>query len=170
MTRELYRLVREKRTRGRFEQAHEAGELTPLVGREEELKRLSAHWERARRGEGAFVLVQGEAGIGKSRLLRGLRERIPLEEGMHLQVQCLPQFSGSALRPIIDLLLHVLKLDPEGNPQSNLRKFQGRMGAVGLPAEHVRSLAVLLSLPIVEESPHLRLSRSVGRRRRSRRW
>ncbi|HEX8540043.1 MAG TPA: protein kinase, partial [Cystobacter sp.] len=44
---ELYRLVREKRTRGRFERAHEAGGLTPLVGREEELKRLDAHWERA---------------------------------------------------------------------------------------------------------------------------
>jgi class 3 adenylate cyclase/tetratricopeptide (TPR) repeat protein len=155
---ELYRLVREKRIRGRFERAHEEGGLTPLVGREEELKWLSAHWERARRGEGAFVLVQGEAGIGKSRLLRGLRERIPLEEGVRLQVQCLPQFSGSALRPIIDLLLHMLRLDPEGNPRSNLRKFQGRMGAVGLPAEHVRSLAVLLSLPIVEESPHLRLT------------
>ncbi|WNG16187.1 protein kinase [Cystobacter fuscus] len=158
VTRELYRLVREKRTRGRFEQAHEAGALTPLVGREKELKRLTAHWERARRGEGAFVLVQGEAGIGKSRLLRGLWERIDQEEGMRLQVQCLPQFSGSALRPIIELLLHMLKLDPEGNPPSNLRKFQGRMGAVGLPAEHVHSLAVLLSLPIVEESPHLRLS------------
>jgi class 3 adenylate cyclase/tetratricopeptide (TPR) repeat protein len=158
VTSALYRLVREKRTRSRFERAHEMGGLTPLVGREEELRRLSEHWERARRGRGAFVLVQGEAGMGKSRLLQGLRERIPEEEGTRLQVQCLPQFSGSALRPIIELLLHLLKLDPEGNPQSNLRKLQGRMGAVGLPAEHVRSLAALLSLPIVEEAPHLRLT------------
>ena len=158
VTSELFRLVREKRPTNRFERAHERGGLTPLVGRQEELRGLLAHWKRAQEGQGAFVLVQGEAGIGKSRLLQEVRERISLEEGLRLHVQCWAQFSGSALRPIIEMLLHMLKLNPEGDPQLNLHKLEGRMGALGLPAEHVRLLAALLSLPVIEEPPHLRLT------------
>jgi serine/threonine protein kinase len=154
----LYRLAGEKRTTSRFEQAHESGGLTPLVGREEELRRLLGYWAQARQGEGAFVLVQGEAGIGKSRLLQEVRERIPLEGCSRLHVQCWAQFSGSALRPIIELLLSMLKLQPEGSPRSHLRKLRGRMGAVGLSTEQVRMLAALLSLPASEPLPHLRFT------------
>ena len=60
---------------GRFEALH--GEhLTPMVGREHELGILLDRWERAVEGDGQVVLLAGEPGIGKSRMLRALRERL----------------------------------------------------------------------------------------------
>src|SRR4051794_32989458 len=62
---------------GRFEaMPGGGGELTPLVGRDHELALLLDRWQRAREGEGQVVLLSGEAGIGKSRLVRALRERL----------------------------------------------------------------------------------------------
>ncbi|MFL5345422.1 MAG: protein kinase domain-containing protein [Hyalangium sp.] len=155
---ELYRLLREKRVVSRFERTHALGPLTPMVGREPELRQLLDCWERAREGQGAFVLLRGEAGIGKSRLIQELRERISSDGVIRLRCQCWIQFSTSAFYPIIELLQHLLRLDPEGSPQVNLRKVEGRMLAAGLPQEHVFLLASLLSLPVTEASPHLRLT------------
>ncbi|WP_224241393.1 protein kinase domain-containing protein [Hyalangium gracile] len=153
---EVHQLLREKRTVSRFERTHEQGPLTPLVGREPELRRLLEEWERAREGQGAFVLLRGEAGIGKSRLVLELRERVPADSAIRLRCQCWVQFSTSAFHPIIELIQHLLRLDPEGSPQVNLRKVEGRMRAAGLPAEQVFLLASLLALPVTEGSPHLR--------------
>jgi hypothetical protein len=50
--------------------------LTPLVGRDEEIAMLMRRWERARQGEGQLVLIVGEPGLGKSRLIEELRIRL----------------------------------------------------------------------------------------------
>jgi serine/threonine protein kinase len=155
---DLYRLLREQRASSRFERTHSQGPLTQLVGREPELRQLLASWEQAREGQGAFVLVRGEAGIGKSRLIQELRERIPQDSAIRLHCQCWVQYSTSAFAPIIELLQHLLRLEPEGSPQVNLRKLEGRMRAAGLPPEQGYLLASLLSLPVAEVLPHLRLT------------
>ena len=59
----------------RFEALHETS-LTPLVGREEELELLLRRWARRSQGEGRVVLLTGEAGVGKSRLIAALQERL----------------------------------------------------------------------------------------------
>jgi serine/threonine protein kinase len=155
---QFHRLVRENRATSRFERAHAQGALTPLVGREAELRRLTGFWEQAREGRGAFVIVRGEAGIGKSRLIQELRERIPAEQALRLWCQCWAQFSTSAYHPIIELVQHLLRLEPEGSPQENLRKLEERMRAAGMSEEHLDLVATFLLLPVPRQSPHLRLT------------
>ena len=73
-----WRVIGEGAAESWFEALHGAG-LTPLVGREHEIGLLLEHWERAKDGEGQVVLLAGEPGIGKSRLLRTLRGRLESE-------------------------------------------------------------------------------------------
>lgn len=155
---ELHRLVRENRTLNRFDRTRAQGPLTPLVGREAELRRLTGFWERARQGQGTFVLVRGEAGIGKSRLIQELREHVSAEQALRLWCQCWTQFSASAYHPIIELIHHLLRLEPEGPPEENLRKLERRLRDGGLSEEHVRLVGTFLMLPVAQESPHLRLT------------
>ena len=75
---------------------------TPLVGRERELALLAGRWEQAAAGLGQAVLVSGEAGIGKSRLVRELADRLELDRGSVLELRCEPGRAGTALHPVAD--------------------------------------------------------------------
>jgi class 3 adenylate cyclase len=91
------------RAEGRFEAGHTAG-LTPLVGRDEELALLLRSWRRARDGEGQIVLLSGEPGIGKSRIVQEVRERLAHERHLRLTHQCSPYHQTSPLHPVIEQL------------------------------------------------------------------
>src|SRR6516162_4424779 len=77
------------------------GGMTELVGRAEELELLLRRWARAKAGEGQVVLLSGEAGIGKSRLIAALIEGIAAEPHTRLRYFCSPQRTDSAFYPII---------------------------------------------------------------------
>jgi TOMM system kinase/cyclase fusion protein len=79
------------------------GAETPLVGRGSELGQLLGSWERARAGRAGAVLISGEAGIGKSRLVRELQRRVPADAW--LEARCMIEHQESPLRPFVDLLL-----------------------------------------------------------------
>jgi class 3 adenylate cyclase len=83
----------------RFEAMHATG-LTELVGRDEELNLLLSRWSKAKAGEGQVVLLSGEPGIGKSRLIAALLERIASEPHTRLRYFCSPQHTDSALYPL----------------------------------------------------------------------
>jgi class 3 adenylate cyclase/predicted ATPase len=87
----------------RFEALHADG-LAPLVGRDQELALLLDRWTRAKLGEGQVVLLAGEPGIGKSRIVRALRERLRDEPRTSLRYHCSPYHSQSALWPVISRL------------------------------------------------------------------
>ena len=83
----VYRVVEERSTQSRFEVAVSAG-LTPLVGRVEEMAVLQNRWERVKAGEGQVVLLCGEAGIGKSRLVQELKEQVMREGHTRIEFRC----------------------------------------------------------------------------------
>ena len=105
-----WRVEGEGRAEGRFEALH--GEhLTPLVGREHELGILLERWAWAKDGDGQVVLLSGEPGIGKSRVVRALRERLGDEPYTPLSHYCSPYHTNSALYPVIGLLERAARLD-----------------------------------------------------------
>src|SRR5919106_2609992 len=111
------------RAEGRFEALH--GEhLTPLVGREDELGILLERWAWARDGDGQVVLIAGEAGIGKSRMLRTLRERLGDEPHTLLSHYCSPHHTNSALYPVIDLLERAARLERDAPPEEQLARLE----------------------------------------------
>jgi len=84
-----WRVERSLVTESRFDASRGGQELTPLVGREEELDLLLRRWSQARDGEGQVVLLSGDR-IGKSRILSALRERLDAQGVQALRFQCSP--------------------------------------------------------------------------------
>ena len=146
----VYRVLYESMARSRLEAAESTG-LTPLVGREQEVSLLLERWAQVKEGVGQVVLLSGEAGIGKSRLVQVLKEHVAAEPQTWLTpCQCSPYHQQSALYPMIDLLERVaLRFEREESPQQKLSKLEGLLVQYGLPlAEVVPLFATLLSLPL----------------------
>jgi predicted ATPase/class 3 adenylate cyclase len=137
-----FRVAGEGHAQGRFEALHGQHPI-PLVGREEELHLLLARWRRAVDGEGQVVLLSGEAGIGKSRIVRALRERLAGQPHTSLSHYCSPYHTASALYPVVNLLERAAGFTREDPPDAKLDKLEavlaqgteGWVEAVSLIAE-----------------------------------
>jgi predicted ATPase len=131
------------------------------VGREQEVGLLLARWAQVKDGVGQVVLLSGEAGIGKSRLVEVLKEHVATEPQAWLTpCQCSPYYQNTALYPMIDLLERVaLHFEREESPPQKLRKLEGFLVQYGLPlAEAVPLFAALLSLPLTADYAPLNLA------------
>ncbi|MFN0315907.1 MAG: AAA family ATPase [Burkholderiales bacterium] len=145
-----YRVLGASEIASRFEAATQEG-LTPMVGREQEIGLLMDKWNQAREGEGQAVLLSGEPGIGKSRILSALRERLEAEGAQALRFQCSPYHGNSAFYPSIDNLERALKFARDETPQSKLGKLEALVVThYGRPKADVRFLAAMLSIPAEE--------------------
>lgn len=131
----------------RFEAQHETS-LAPLVGREEELELLLRRWNQASQGEGRVVLLTGEPGVGKSRLIAALQERLQSQPHVRIRYFCSPQYSDSALYPIINQLERAARFERRDEPAQKLIKLQDLFAPV-VPQRDadVALVADLLSIP-----------------------
>ena len=154
----VYRVVAESAAQSRLDVAGTTG-LTPLVGREHEVGLLQERWAQSRDGLGQVVLLSGEAGIGKSRLVRVLTERVADEDVPWLTLRCSPYHTNSAFYPVIEHLQRLLQWHRHETPAARLDTLEQVLRTTGLPLEDmVPLLAALLSLPVPEQYPPLTLS------------
>ncbi len=109
--------------------------ITPLVGRTLELGLLEDRWERVHEGRGQVILLSGEAGIGKSRLVLALRERLSAESHTWLECRCSHYTAGSPFAPVIDVVQQGLGISDTDDDVEKLRKLTRRMTPDGLPAD-----------------------------------
>jgi predicted ATPase len=131
------------------------------VGREQEIALLVERWAQVKEGVGQVVLLSGEAGIGKSRLVQVLQEQVAAEPQAWLTpCQCSPYHQNTALYPLLDLLERVaLRFDREESPQQKVGKLEGFLVQYGLSlAEAVPLFAALLSLPLPTDYAPLTVS------------
>ncbi len=147
-----WRVLREQSMQSRFEALRTAN-LTPLVGRQEELELLSRRWQQAKGGEGRAVLLSGEPGIGKSRLTAALIEHLSDEQSIVLRYFCLPHTQHSALHPIVTQLQHAAGFDREDSPAQKRDKLKKLLSQGGdTPPAAADALTELLGLAIQEQS------------------
>ena len=133
--------------------------LTPFVGREQEVAILTDRWTKAQESAGQVVLLSGEAGIGKSRLLQVLKDRVDQDNGTRIEFRCSPYHQNSAHYPVIDYFHRFLRFAPSDTPQTKLEKLTHAISDYHLPqVESLPLLAALLSLPHPEHHPALNMS------------
>lgn len=141
---------------------------TPFVGRDTEVEQLDRLWQRVTSGDGQIVLLMGEAGVGKSRLMRAFRERLRKTDHHFLWAQASSVGDSSMLGPVIEMLGRTFELDRNDTAEERLRKVERAHKVYGLdPAGNVPLFAHLLDLPLParyeagEMTPQMRKSRTL---------
>ena len=154
----VYQVRSTSEVQSRFEVAVTRG-LIPLVGREEEVALLQRRWEQVAEGHGQVVLLSGEAGIGKSRLVQVLHEHVVQAGAMRITFRCSPYAQQSALHPVIAHLQQFLQWQRDDTPETKLAKLEQVLQGHRLPLhDAVPLFAALLSLPPPAYYPQLTLS------------
>jgi DNA-binding SARP family transcriptional activator len=154
---EVFTVMQESGARSRLDAA---AQLTPLAGRQSEIAKLMELWEQAAQGISHAVLIQGEAGIGKSRLLHTLKQRLSHRSNAIHELRCFPEFSQSPFHPLIALLESIFRFDPNDTPETKSVKLAQHLEA-HYPAsapDAAPLLSQLLSLPPAEPYHALDLS------------
>ena len=152
-----WRITSETDAEGRFDAQH--GVTTPLVGRTEELELLLQRWQQAQAGKGQAVLLSGEPGIGKSRLIAALLERLDAEPHVQLRYFCSPYHVNSALHPVINQLERALGLRRDDSTDAKLDKLETLSRQVVSDIDEVSPLlAELLSIDTVGRYAPVKLS------------
>ncbi len=152
-------------TEGRFVAAH-GTHLSPLVGRDSELALLMDKWQRAKTGDGQLVLLCGEPGIGKSRLIQELRDAVQADAGYSFLYQCSPFHTDTAFHPISETFAREARFRPDEPAESKLDKLDARLAAIGLKVDEASPLiASALSIPTGERYPPLEMSPQLQKQR-----
>lgn len=147
---QVYRVRSASGVQSRLEVAATHG-LTPLVGREQEMGLLLERWQQAADGHGQVVLLSGEAGIGKSRLVEALCEELAPAGYRRTTLRCSPYMQHSALSPLIDAMQRQLAWSHHETPAEKAARLEQALQAWRLPvAETLPLFAAMLGVPLPE--------------------
>jgi class 3 adenylate cyclase/predicted ATPase len=161
----VYRVLQESGVQSRLELAA-AAELIPFVGRKQETALLLDRWEQTQDGIGQVVLLSGEAGMGKSRLVQELRKELGDDPHTWLECQGSSHCESSALHPVIALLEQALHYRREDSPEEKIAKLERELSSMGFElSEAVPLFATLLSISPPERYSPSPLSPEAQRRR-----
>src|SRR5262249_23145965 len=148
----VYRVLQESGARGRLDVAVTRG-LTPLVGREQEVGILVERWEQVKAGHGHVVLLTGDAGIGKSRLVQVLKDHVASEPHVQWECRSVEYSQNTALFPLVDLFQRILRFEAHETADTKLEKLTHALSQYRQPLEEsVQLFAPLLSLPLSEDT------------------
>ena len=142
----MWKVLGEVAIESRFISARAAA-ADPIFGRERETALLFDAWQRAIQGNGHLVVLSGEAGIGKSRLLEALVEQVQDAPHRLLRAQCSPYHGNTVLYPVLQLLRHQLDLRRDLSDVENLQRVERMLERIGRSTRQARLLmAELLEL------------------------
>ena len=160
--------LRERAVQSRFAAARSSS-IAPMVGRERELAFLLDSWERACAGNGHLVLVGGDAGMGKSRMLEAVAGKVQATAPRLLRCQCSPYHRNSALHPFAQMLRHALEIGPEYPADEKLARVEAMLARLGRTGKAGRVLLADLlelttgeTLSAMEMTPAQRKNETLG--------
>jgi class 3 adenylate cyclase len=154
---QAWQVLEAEAAESRFEALRVAG--TPLIGREDEIELLMRRWGQVKTGEGRVVLLSGDPGVGKSRVVQALLERLAHEPNARLRYFCSPHHQDSALHPIITQLKRAAGIRRNDTDEQRLTKLEAVLArAVDDLGESVPLFAELLNIPIGDRYPPLELT------------
>ena len=162
---QAFQVLRPSGHESRFE-AMRSERLTPLIGRDDDLDLLLRRWRTAKEGEGQVVLLGGEPGIGKSRLIQALTDRLGAEQHTGLCYFCSAHHRDSALYPVIAQLERAADLRREDTPEARLAKLEALLAqGSNTWREDLPLIAGLMAIPTGGRYPVLELSPQKRRER-----
>ena len=155
---QVFRVIGKSRTTSRFQAMTSAQGLTAFVGRDRELESIRAAWAEASQGNGCTLVLQGQAGIGKSRLLEAAIQHAGNRVLEVFEAQCSPYQLNNPLFPIVEMIERRVGIEENMSPTEKLDLLEQFAVGRGVPLEQAAvALAGLFSVSAAERYPELEL-------------
>ncbi len=165
----IFRITGERAARNRVE-ASEPDRLSPLVGRDREVELLRERWDLAAEGLGHVMLLVGDPGLGKSRLVHVMKEHVGRTNGWVVEWSCSPDHQNSPFHPVIDSILRALTPSASTSacaaPRGQLDALLDLLRADGIgDPERQTLIAAMLSIPTDGRLPTPELASEAAKER-----